>query len=124
MSKSVAEWMAELAPLSAKERTEIAHRLLESLHGAKVDASTASARRYSSLNARERQINDDYEWCLHDLEIISKYHGQAVVAYRKRILGSGNNHTEAWRQAMQRAECPRSYEVAMVIVPDAPPLSH
>jgi hypothetical protein len=73
----------------------------------------------STLNAKERQINEDYEWCLHDPEVRKQYGGKVVVAHRKRILGSGKNHLEAWRSATRNAECPGKDRVAVVFVPDA-----
>ncbi len=81
-------------------------------------ATAGVTRRDSMRNAKERQINDDYEWCLHDPEVQKQYGGKVVVAYRKRIIGAGKNHTEAWRTAQRTSECPGNDSVAFVYVPE------
>ena len=69
------------------------------------------------LDARERQINDDYEWCLHDPEVRSRYSGQVVVARHRRILGAGRNFTEAWENAQRAEPPPQKGYVAFVVIP-------
>ncbi len=83
-------------------------------------APSPAPKRYSTLNAKERQIDEDYEWCLHDPEVRQQYGGKVVVAHRKRILGSGKNQIEAWRIAARKADCPGKDQVAVVVVPAAP----
>lgn len=70
------------------------------------------------LDERERQINDDYEWCLHDAEVRRKHGGKVVVAHRRRIWGVGKDHAAAWAAAARKRGCPAREEVALVIVPD------
>jgi hypothetical protein len=86
---------------------------------ANTEAATplTTKKKYSTLNAKERQINEDYEWCLHDPEVRKQYGGKVVVAHRKRILGAGKNHTEAWRAAQRNADCPSNDRVAFVYIP-------
>jgi hypothetical protein len=47
------------------------------------------------LDARERQMDEDYEWCLHDQDVRKQYGGKIVVAYKRKILGVGKNHLAA-----------------------------
>ena len=42
-----------------------------------------AGRAFSELDERERQLRDDYEWCLHDAAIQATYAGQLVAVYRK-----------------------------------------
>jgi len=46
---------------------------------------TSAAKFGPGLDEREQQMDDDYEWCLHDPEIRKKYGGQVVVAYKRKI---------------------------------------
>jgi hypothetical protein len=74
----------------------------------------------SYLDEREQQINEDYEWCLHDPEVCRKYGGKVVVAHRRRIWGAGKNHVAAWTAAAQKRGCPPRGVVAVVAVPELP----
>src|SRR5262249_61135353 len=58
------------------------------------------------LNEDELQMNDDYEWCLHDPEVQKAYGGQIVVAHKKRILAVGTNHQVAMQKPQQDPNCP------------------
>ena len=69
------------------------------------------------LDARERQLNDDYEWCLWDETVRSQYAGKVVVAYHRQILGTGRNHREAWQAAEQHPGCPGKGYAAVVAIP-------
>jgi hypothetical protein len=75
------------------------------------------------LDDREKQIQDDYEWCLHDPEVRRLYAGQVVVAHQKRIWGTGPNHTAAFQAAQRDPACPPSRDLAFVVVPDLAPAS-
>ena len=69
-------------------------------------------------DARERQINADYEWCLRDAAVRRQHGGRVVVAYRGRVLGAGRTHAEAWQTASRDAACPGKDHVAFVAVPE------
>jgi hypothetical protein len=73
------------------------------------------------LDERERQMNDDYEWCLHDPEVRKKYGGKVVVAHERKIWGASKNHTAVWAAAQRKRGCPPNEEVAFVVVPQAAP---
>jgi hypothetical protein len=70
---------------------------------------------------REKQIDEDYEWCLHDPEVRQAYGGQVVVAYRRKIWGAGSNHTAAWEAASREPGCPPREDIAVVVVPPCLP---
>jgi hypothetical protein len=70
------------------------------------------------LDERERQMDDDYEWCLNDPEVRKAYGGKVVVAYKRKIWGVGKNHAAAWAAALRKRDCPSRGEVAIVVVPD------
>jgi hypothetical protein len=69
------------------------------------------------LDEREQQMNDDYEWCLHDPEVRKKYGGKVVVAYKHKIWGAGKNHLAAWTAAQRKRGCPKRGYAAIVVVP-------
>lgn len=70
------------------------------------------------LHVRERQMNEDYEWCLNDKEVRRKYGGKVVVAYRRRIWGAGKDQLAAWSAAQRKQGCPSKGHAATVVVPD------
>ena len=70
------------------------------------------------LDEREQQVDADYEWCLHDVEVRKKYGGKVVVAHQRKIWGVGKNHALAWAAAQRKRGCPARDEVAIVVVPD------
>jgi hypothetical protein len=69
------------------------------------------------LDERERQIDDDYEWCLHDPDAQHEYSGRVVVVHKRRIWGAGKNHREAWNAARRKRGCPSRGLVAFVVIP-------
>ncbi len=72
------------------------------------------------LNEREQQIDDDYEWVLHDAEVQRTYAGKVVVVHKRQIWGAGKNHTVALRAALRRPGCPPRQAMAMVFVEGCP----
>jgi len=72
------------------------------------------------LNEQERQINDDYEWVLHDAEVQRKYAGKVVVVHKRKVWGAGKNHDTAMRAALRRRGFPRRQPLAMVYVEGVP----
>ena len=73
------------------------------------------------LDEREQQMQDDYEWCLHDPEVRQAYGGRVVVAYQRKIWGAGKNHAVAWAAAQRKRGCPSRAQVAIVVVPPCIP---
>jgi hypothetical protein len=71
------------------------------------------------LSEREKQIWDDYEWCLHDAAVRRAYGGRVVGAHRRRIWGAGATHTAAWEAARQEPGGPSKEEIAIGVVPEA-----
>jgi hypothetical protein len=69
------------------------------------------------LDGREQQIDDDYQWGLHDPEVVAKYAGKVIVVFRRKIWGVGKTHTDAWTAAQRRRGCPAKDQVAVVVVP-------
>ena len=82
--------------------------------------SGSFASTYSYLNEHEKQINDDYEWCLHDPEVRRQYGDQVVAVYQRRIWGAGANHLAALNAALQSPGCPPWPMLVIVVVPSAP----
>ena len=76
---------------------------------------------YGYLNEHEKQINEDYEWCLHDPEVRRQYGDQVVAAHQRRIWGSGKDHLAALNAALQQPGCPTKYFLALVVVPPLVP---
>jgi hypothetical protein len=52
-------------------------------------SSSAANRMPSELNEQERQLWEDYEWCLHNPAIQAQYNGQVVAVHRKKVWGRG-----------------------------------
>lgn len=76
------------------------------------------------LDEREQQIDDDYEWCLHDAEVRKSYGGKVVVAYQRKIWGVGKDHAAAWAAARRKRGCPpRGYAAVVVVPPYVPDAS-
>jgi hypothetical protein len=69
------------------------------------------------LDEREQQMEDDYEWCLHDPEVRKAYGGRVVVAYQRKIWGAGRDHAAAWTAARRKRGCPPRGHAAIVFVP-------
>ena len=74
------------------------------------------------LDQREQQIDDDYEWCLHDPEVQKKYGGKVVVVHKRKIWGVGKNHKAAWLAAQRKRGCPARDQIAIVVVPYSFPI--
>jgi hypothetical protein len=70
----------------------------------------------TELDERERQLNDDYEWCLHDAEVQRRYAGLVVAAHMKTVWGSGKTHGEAIRDAQAKTGCPPREALAKVYI--------
>jgi hypothetical protein len=86
--------------------------------------SIQQARFGPYLDEREQQIQDDYEWCLRDLEVRKKYGGKVVVVYQRKIWAVGKNHTAAWAAALRKRGCPSKDQVAVVVVPHPLPTTN
>lgn len=76
----------------------------------------------SPLTEQEKQFKDDYEWCLHDIEVRRQYAYQVVAAHRRRIWGAGANHLEAFNAALEQSDCPPRKFLVFVVVPPLMPL--
>jgi hypothetical protein len=72
-----------------------------------------------TLDEQERQIQDDYEWCLHDAAVRARYGGQVVVVHQRKVWGAGKNHAAAWAAARRKRGCPSRDQIAVVVVPPA-----
>ncbi len=69
------------------------------------------------LDAREQQIQDDYEWCWHNSEMRKKHGGKVVIVHKRKVWGVGANHTLAWADAQRKRGCPPKQAVAAVVMP-------
>jgi hypothetical protein len=76
-----------------------------------------------TLDDREQQIWDDYEWCLSDRQVQEKYGGKVVVVYNRKIWGVGKHHAAALAAAQRKRGCPPRDRLALVVVPYAIPTS-
>jgi hypothetical protein len=76
------------------------------------------------FNERENQIDDDYEWCLHDPEVRRQYGGQVVAVYKRQIWGWGKNHELAWRMTRWQPDCPDDDDLVFVAVPTLDTIIH
>lgn len=87
----------------------------------KTESATKSSESFIStygyLTEQEKQINDDYEWCLHDPEVRRQYGDQVVAIHQRRIWGVGKDHLAALNAALQQPGCPPKFCLALVIVP-------
>jgi hypothetical protein len=68
------------------------------------------------LDERERQLREDYEWCLRDAEAQRAYAGQVVAVHQKKVWGAGKTHGEALQAALARPGCPPRECLAKVFV--------
>lgn len=95
------------------------------MSGEKSDQSAvtpdSSSNIYYSLTEHEKQINDDYEWCIHDPDVRRQYGDQIVAVHQRRIWGSGPNHLAALNAALQQSGCPPRYFLALAWVPPLVP---
>ncbi len=76
-----------------------------------------------TLDEREQQIWDDYEWCLSDRRVQEKYGGKVVVVHNRKIWGVGRHHAAALAAARRKRGCPPRDRLALVVVPFAIPSS-
>jgi len=81
----------------------------------------AGADQPTALDARERQIHEDYEWCLRSPDVQHAYRGKVVVVHRRQILGAGDDHAAALAAALSAPSCPSRDQLAFVVVPEGPP---
>jgi hypothetical protein len=72
-----------------------------------------------TLDKREQQIWDDYEWCLSDSQVRDKYSGKVVVVHNRKIWGVGKDHAAALAAAQRKRGCPPQDRLALVVVPYA-----
>jgi hypothetical protein len=72
------------------------------------------------LDERERQIDEDYDWCLTDDEVQQKYQGKFVAAHKRRIWGSGKNIRAAVQAALKVAGSPPRGYFALVYIQGCP----
>jgi hypothetical protein len=70
-----------------------------------------------TLDERERQIQDDYEWCLDNQDVQEKYGGKIVIVHKRKIWGVGTSHALAWAAAQRKHGCPAREHIAVVVVP-------
>jgi hypothetical protein len=68
------------------------------------------------LDEREKQIQKDYQWVLHDRTIQRQQAGNVVAVHKGRIWGVGANHAAALAAALQSPNCPSRQELALVYV--------
>lgn len=91
----------------------------------KSESSTAMSGSFSStysyLNEHEKQVRDDYEWCLHNPEVRRQYGDQVVAVHQRRVWGAGANHLAALNAALQQPGCPPRHFLALAVVPPIVP---
>jgi hypothetical protein len=87
-----------------------------------------SPQALGSLDEREKRIQEDYEWCLHDPEVRRRYGGRVVVVQNRKVWGVGSNHGAALDAALAAADCPfrnsacpSREAIAIVVVPEYVP---
>lgn len=70
----------------------------------------------TTLTTRERQIRDDYDWCLQTQAIQEQYRGKVVAVHRRTIWGTARTPGAAVKAALQARGCPRPEELAVVFI--------
>lgn len=88
--------------------------------GEVLHAATPQGSGSLELSAVERQLDADYDWCLHDPEVQRMYRGKVVAAHKRRIWGAGKSHGAATRAALRRPGCPPRQELAKVYIQGTP----
>jgi hypothetical protein len=73
-----------------------------------------------ALDERERQIREDYEWCLRDPAIQQTYGGNVVVVHKRRVWAAARTHRAALRAALRCGGCPPREQLALVFVEGRP----
>jgi hypothetical protein len=66
---------------------------------------------------------EDYFWCLNQLDIRERYRGQIVVLHNRQIIGSGPGSVEARENARQRVVAqgevmPPTADLLLVVIPE------
>src|SRR5262249_62377199 len=74
------------------------------------------------LDAREKQLRDDYDWCLRDADVQRNYRGRVVAVHRRTVWGAGRTHGEAVQDALAKPRCPPREQLAKGDI-EAPPES-
>jgi hypothetical protein len=86
-----------------------------------IEQSTPKSGSFTSecsyLTKHEKQVNEDYEWCLHNPEVRRQYGDQIVAAHQRRIWGVGADHLAALNAALQQPGCPPRHFLAVVVPP-------
>lgn len=62
-------------------------------------------------------LDNEFAWCLKDVEIQKRYGGLVAAVHGRHILGTGNDREQAWRAAQLDARCPAPAEVQFVVIP-------
>jgi hypothetical protein len=70
----------------------------------------------SDLDEQERQLSEDYDWCLREAVVQRTYAGQVVAVHRKKVWGAGNTHGEAVQAALAQPGCPPRQSLAKVVI--------
>jgi hypothetical protein len=86
--------------------------------GARQPPTGASSGTFLPLDERERQLNEDYDWCLRSPDIQRAYGGKVVVVHRRKVLGVGEDLLAALEAA--GTSCPPREQLAIVVVPESP----
>jgi hypothetical protein len=75
------------------------------------------AAKEAARAARQRQLDDDYQWGRHDPQVHRKYGGQVIVVHKHQVFGAGRDHDVAYQTARRRADCPSRKHLAYVVIP-------
>jgi hypothetical protein len=86
--------------------------------GAGQPTAGVSPGKFLPLDERERQLNEDYEWCLRSADIQQAYGGKVVVVHQRKVLGVGEDHLAAL-EAAAGTSCPPREQLAIVVVPES-----
>jgi hypothetical protein len=76
----------------------------------------------AELTERERQLSQDYDWCLQDPAIQRTYAGQVVAVHQKKVWGAGKTHGEATQAALGQPGCPPREALAKVVIEGTVPV--
>jgi hypothetical protein len=70
----------------------------------------------AGLGERERQVREDYEWCLRDGGVQRAHAGKVVAVHRRTVWGVADNHEQAVAEALRREGCPPRESLAVVFI--------
>jgi hypothetical protein len=73
-----------------------------------------------ALDEQEKQVREDYEWCLHDAQVQQEYQGRVVAVHKRKIWGAGRTHRQATRAALRCPGCPPREALAKVFIEGRP----